>query len=371
MLSGATCLAQVPPSPAACRLDPEGAAAATRTIEFALKAYAELGTPLPIDAVVANPKSAQLAVKTLGVYVLFDASVGSISKDGCVRTAPPLVKGEPLDELSVRGGCVAAPGKLEIRCSSSAVQLFGKQGDRPGLANPALLYLLAHELWHIMQQRPGEYAGRVEYIELKKPREEKLQILQSTCEPGITKSEEDADRNALRVLERLMPFPPYREPLFSAHGSMLWGVDQLNLAANRWRKEALEREFISQPEPHKSFVPTEFPTPLARVKGNAKSFVCDVLTKRSGVVVHPSRAVTHPPLEVRMQRVAEALRARSAGLPKAGANEEYRTVAVLQEQLSDIFTFMYRETGVYLEAVQSAICTRVNSDLPAEGCSAK
>lgn len=371
MLSGATCLAQVPPSPAACRLDAEGAAAATRTIELALKAYAELGTPLPIDAVVANPKSAQLAVKTLGVYVLFDASVGSISKDGCVRTAPPLVKGEPLDELSVRGGCVAAPGKLEVRCSSSAVQLFGKQGERPGLANPALLYLLAHELWHIMQQRPGEYAGRVEYIELKKPREEKLRILQSTCEPGITKSEENADRNALRVLERLMPFPPYREPLFSPHGSMLWGVDQLNLAANRWRKEALEREFISQPEPHKSFVPTEFPTPLATVKRNAKSFVCDVLTKRSGVVVHPSRAVTHPPLEVRMQRVAAALRARSAGLPKAGANEEYRTVAVLQEQLSDILTFMYRETGVYLEAVQSAICTRVNSDLPAEGCGAK
>jgi hypothetical protein len=69
-----------------------------------------------------------------------------------------------------------------------------------------------------------------------------------------------------------------------------------------------------------------------------------------------------------MQRVAEALRPLAAGLPKSDAKQEYRPVAVLQEQLSDIFTFMYRETGVYLEALQSNICSRVNSDNPTEGC---
>lgn len=72
-----------------------------------------------------------------------------------------------------------------------------------------------------------------------------------------------------------------------------------------------------------------------------------------------------------MQRVAEALRPFAAGLPRTGGKEEYKPVAVLQEQLSDIFTFMYRETGVYMEAVQGEICTRVNSDRPADGCSAK
>ncbi|WP_139826132.1 hypothetical protein [Derxia lacustris] len=371
MLGGGACLAQSPPSPPTCRLDAEGAAAAAKTIGLALKAYAELGTPLPINDVVANPESAQLAPKTLGVYVLSDASTSSTTKERCIRSSPALVKGEELDAISVREGCVAASDRLEVRCSSNTVQLFGKQGNRPGLANPALLYLLAHELWHIKQRRPGEYAGRVELIDMRKSREEKLQTLQASCEPGLTRAEEDADRNAVRVLERLLPALPYREALFSPQGSVLWGADQLNIAANTWRKEALEREFISQPKPHKSFVPTEFPTLPETVKRNANSFVCDVLTKRTGVVAYPGRSSTHPPLEMRMQRVAEALRFLAAGLPKASAKEEYKPVAVLQEQLSDIFTFMYRETGVYLEAVQSAICTKVNGDHPAEGCGAR
>lgn len=368
LMAASTTYAQVPP---ACRLDAQGAAAAGKTIRLALNAYAELGTPLLIDDVQVNPSSPQLPPRTLGVYVLSDASASAVGKDGCLGNKPALVEGEELDPVSVRGGCVAVSDKLEVRCSSSAVQFFGKQGDRPGLANPALLYLLSHELWHIKQRRPGEYAGRVELINLKQPHDVKLQALRASCEPGLTKAEEDADRNAVRVLAQLLPNPPYREPTFSAQGSVLWGADQLNLAANTWRKTALEREFISQPKPHKSFIPTKFPTPSAEVTQNAKAFVCDVLTKQSGVTAYSGRAATHPALEIRMQRVAEALRPLASNLPKAGAKEEYRPIAILQEQLSDIFTFMYRETGVYLEAVQSAICTKVNSDIPAEGCAAK
>ena len=65
-----------------------------------------------------------------------------------------------------------------------------------------------------------------------------------------------------------------------------------------------------------------------------------------------------------MQRVAESLRLLAQDVPKTGAPQPYQPVAVLQEQLSDIFTFMYRENGAYLNAVQNAICTRVNSDNP-------
>lgn len=360
-----------PMAPPACRLDAEGAAAAAKTISAALKAYAALGSALPIDEVIINPGPRQVPAKALGVYVVSDASASSTGRDGCVRSTPALVKGQELDGFSVRGGCVASADMLEVRCSSSAVQSFGKQGDRPGLANPALLYLLAHELWHIKQRRPGEYAGRVELIDLKMPRKEKLQTLQASCEPGMTKNEEDADRNAIRVLAHLLPEPPYRESLFSAQGSVLWGADQLNLAANSWRKDVLEREFISQPKPHGSFVPTEYPMPEDRVHRNAKTFVCEVLTKRTGFVAYPGRATTHPPLELRMQRVAEALRPLASGLPKTGAAEEYKPVAALQEKLSDVFTFIYRETGVYLEAVQGEICTRVNSDRPTDGCGGK
>ncbi|WP_312432939.1 hypothetical protein [Achromobacter sp.] len=361
----ASASAQVPPS---CRLDDEGGKAAASTIRLAMKAYAAIGKPLPFDDVVSNPKAAPPGSDALALYVVADASASSTGKDGCIFRKPALVKGEELDVASVRGGCVAAAGRMEIRCSSEAVQMFGQQGGRPGRTNPALLYVLAHELGHILQRRPGEYAGRVEPIDLKQAQQAKLAVLRDSCDPGLLKAEEDADRLAVQVLVKLLPDSPYREPVFSARGSVLWGADQLNLAANNWRKTSLEREFISQPKPHRSFVPIEFPTPAPAVQSNAKRFVCDVLTKKTGVVYYPGRATTHPALELRMQRVAEALRPLAASLPKADTQLEYKSVAVLQEQLSDVFTFMYQENGRYLEAVQSAICTKINSDRPTEGC---
>jgi len=361
-------LAQVPP---ACRLDSAGADAAASTIRLALKAYSELGTPMPFDQVVANPVAPASSDKTLALYVIKDASTSTVGNDKCIAHTPALVKGEELDSVSVRGGCIASASKLEVQCSSQAVQMFGRQGERPGLSNPALLYVLAHEMWHIKQKRPGEYSGRVQRIDLKQSQATKLQALRDSCDPGETAAEEDADANAVRVLAKLLPEPPYREPLFSPQGSVLWGADQINLAANAWRQTALEREFISQPKPHKSFVATELPASASLVNANAKAFVCEVLTRQGGSVAYPGRGVKHPPLEVRMQRVAETLRPVAAQLPKAGAKQEYHAIAVAQEQLSDIFTFMYRENGKYLDALQSSICTRVNSDKPMAGCAAK
>ena len=357
------------PAPPKCRLVNEGADTVQVALRLALDAYAAIGHALPIDEVSVNRTSDPGSKSPLTVYLLADASIGSVNKSGCVNGSPSLVKGEELDALSVRGGCIAVSGEAaEIRCSSQAIQVFGLVGNRPEKKNPALLYVLAHELAHIQQRRAGEYAGRVEPIHLKAPQASKLAILQESCEPGLTQTEEDADRFAVEVVARLLTVPPYREPMFSPFGSVLWGADQINLAANTWRTIALEREFMSQPKPHASFVPTEFPTPQVTVEQNAKRFVCDVLTRHNGTVQYPGNATSHPPLEERMQRVAESLRLLAQDLPKTGAQQSYQPAAVLQEQLSDIFTFMYRENGVYLSAVQSAICTRVNSDNPVSDC---
>jgi hypothetical protein len=351
-----------------CRLDHQGAQGAAQITRLAIQGYERLGHKLPFRQVVANPKNQASSPEALIIYVIKDGSVDTVGDDGCLAGRMALTAGDELDPISVRGGCIAAAGRMEIRCSSQAVQLFGKQGSRSKFANPALLYVLAHEIGHIMQRRPGEYAGRVETIDLAQPQSAKLEILQDSCEPGLTAAEEEADRLAVQVLAALVPEPPYRERVFSEKGSMLWAVDQLNMAANQWRKATLEREFISQPTPHKSFVPTTFPTPVATIDDNAKTFVCDVLTGTTGVVNYPGKANTHPVLEVRMQRVAEALRLLAADLPGIRTDQEYQSISVLQEQLSDILTFMYRETGVYLEAVQGAICTRVNSDDPLDEC---
>lgn len=358
--------AQEAPVPG-CRLDPTNAKVVQETLALALAAFESMGKPLPYDAVAVNPSSSPTAVHTLAVYVVKDATVSTVNASGCITKTAATVKGEELDRRSIRGGCLAAGKAGVIRCSADAVTIFGHTPDGRKL-NPALLYVLSHELGHLAQGRPGDYAGRLQTIDLASPLPQKLQKLQGACEPGMMQAEEDADRQALEVLKRLVPKAPFREPLFSQRGSALWSVDQLNLAANAWSEAALAREFESRPQPHKAFVPTEFPTPSSKVQANAKAFVCEVLTKKTGRVSYPGRSGTHPALEVRIQRVAEGLRQVAAGLSATDGSRDYQPVAKLQPQLSEIFNLMYRETGVYMQAVQGSICTRVNSDKPEARC---
>ena len=360
-------LAAATTPPPACRLDSASAIRVGEVLTAAANAYASLGQPLLYDKVETNPAQPSARPMTVNVYVVTDAAKGQTSPQGC--STGPVRRGDELDALSVRGGCVVvASDRMEIRCSSESVRQFSDVGGRTGRANPALLYVLAHEVGHLYQRRLGEYSGRVETIDLKAPLATKLETLRSSCDPTSTKREEDADEMALKILARLGTAPPYREPLFSEQGSVLWAADQLNLAANTWQQAAIEREFMSQPKPHPSFVPTEFPTPAATVEKNARKFVCEVLTKSTGAANYPGRSLTHPSLEQRMRRVAEALKPVAAGLPKTGAKQVYAPISILQEQLSPIFSVIYRETGVYMEGLQSAICRRVNSEVPAAGC---
>ena len=121
---------------------------------------------------------------------------------------------------------------------------------------------------------------------------------------------------------------------------------------------------MSQPEVHKTFGPTEFPTPTATVKSNARRFVCDVLTKTSGSIYHPLKSLTHPPVEQRLRLIAEALQPLAKELPDNSAQRQFEPIARSQTNLSPIFTHMYRETGAYMEAVQGSICTQVNAPTP-------
>ena len=351
----------------ACRLDGALADTVATTLKSASQAYVALGKPLLFDRVVVNPIRAVDDPRALRVYVVTDASKDGVDSRGCAKA--PVRKDEPLDDLSVRGGClVAAVDRMEIRCSAEAIRIFGDLRQRPGRAHPALLYVLAHELGHLYQKRVGEYVGRVDRIDLRADAPTQLQALRDSCDPALTRREEEADALSVQVLARLLPAPPYREPALSEQGSVYWGMDQLYLAAIAWQRASLEREFISRPRVHPSCVPTEFPVPEWTVEQNAKRFVCEVMLGRQGVVLYPSKSTTHPPIEQRMRKVAEALRLLAATLPTAGSKQEFRSVAILQEQLGPVFAHIYRETGVYLEAVRSGVCTRVNGNAPTAGC---
>lgn len=352
--------AQVIPT---CRLESTAAPLVAETIKRAAQAYRELGKALPFDTVVINPKSATDAPRALTAYIVSDASLGGTNANGCA--IQPMNKEEPLDELSIRGGClIVAAKKMELRCSLSAVSLFGDVGNKPDRANPALLYVLAHELGHLYQRHAGEYEGRAAQIDMAQSREAKLQTIQTSCDPASTIREEEADALAVNVMKHLLPKPPYREPLFSARGSLLWNVDQLVLAANGWQRLSLEQEFISRPAVHKAFMPTEFPTPEAIIKANARKFVCDTLNGSKGTVYHPLQSATHPSLDQRMGRVAESMQSISASLSNDTSKTQFESVAQLQNDLSPIFSHIYRETAVYMEAVKADICTMVNAVTP-------
>ena len=93
-----------------------------------------------------------------------------------------------------------------------------------------------------------------------------------------------------------------------------------------------------------------------------------MLKKRQGAVLYPGKSVTHPPLEERLRRIAEALEPVATRLPATGAQRDFEPIARLQQDVSPILTHMYRETGVYLEAVQASICTIVNAPAPEASC---
>jgi hypothetical protein len=51
-----------------------------------------------------------------------------------------------------------------------------------------------------------------------------------------------------------------------------------------------------------------------------------------------------------------------------GGSKDFKALAELQEGVSPILAHIYRENGVYLEAVQKKICSMVNLPDPQKNC---
>lgn len=251
VLAGTEAANAVPKFPA-CRLDGSKNAIIEATLKRAIATYAAMGKPLPINAVAINPASPSTDPKTLDVYVVLDAPKDATDAGGCASRAPG--ETDPVDALSVLGGCViTAVDHAEMRCSSSAVQVFAKAGRSQERESIALLYVLSHELAHLFQNRLGEYAGRVERIDLSAAPSVKLDSLREACDPISVKVEEEADAMSFDVLVKLVVGSPYREPILSERGSVYSNIDQLALASDGWQRLNARRE--SRPGQHPPWSP--------------------------------------------------------------------------------------------------------------------
>ncbi len=308
----------------------------------------------------------------VGIEVVKDATQDEVDPKGCHKSEPPEVRQGSMDQISVRGGCYVSGEVLHlIRCSSAAVEAFraGTSEVRPD--SPALLYVLAHELAHLHQNRRGEFSGRIETIDLHKPKAVRLQQLEQSCAPGLITKEEEADDIALRILKRLLPAPPYRETVFSAKGSMYWNIDRIRLAANEWNRVNLARLNQETVPVHDTFNPNKpisLPATPKLVKSASRRFLCDVLKPTKGSIRYPVRQSTHPSAEARLRKIADVLSASASGLSDSDGSQTFHSIAQLQEGVSPIFAFLDREFGAYAANVHGEICSAVNGGLVEQMC---
>lgn len=351
----------------ACRYDNNHSALIEKTTARLVASYRDIGKDLSIERITVNPESGSSDPKTLRFLIVTDAAAKGVNAAGC--STRPMRKDDTLDALSIPGGCRATSATPpEIRCSAGAIRLFAENKVQDGPENPALPYVIAHELGHVFQQRLGDYSGRVEVLNLSDSSEEKIAQLRKRCSPTHTDREQEADSFSLSVLKRILAKAPYREPVFNEQGSLYWNIDLLSLAADRWHASVAEREYMSTAPVHEVFEPEEFPMPADATKALAKNFVCQVLREKSGRFSVPTISATHPPPEQRLRHIAEVLKPIAQALPRTGGHKDFVPVARAQEGVSPIFTFMYRETGIYVEALNNEICSLVNAPNPTSSC---
>jgi hypothetical protein len=351
----------------ACRLNHDYDGVVKMTVQHALAAYKIAGKDIALDRVAVNPANAPSDPRVLSVYVVTNAAEDGIDAKRCATRK--FKKGDTLDKLSVTGACfVDSIDRRSILCSSDAVKLFAFAGDNADRASPALLYVLSHEIGHIYQKKPAKYSGQIIKIELASDPVKKLDQLRSRCTPTDTALEEEADEYSLMVLRTSLANAPYRENVFSEQGSLFWNIDLLALAADKWALASIEQEFMGKAKMHKSFEPTEFPTPSVKIKRAAKTLVCEVVRNKSGMIFVPQVSTSHPSAEQRLRRIAEVLKPVARALPKTGGSQEFKPVVRLQLDLGPIFTQIYRETGVYMESLEAEVCTLVNAPEPQKAC---
>lgn len=354
-----------------CRFDVSLNEPVRVTLSHGMEVFKVEKLTLPFDQVAVNSET-PVPPGWLHVEIVKDAAKGQVDQTGCQRNGKDS-KGEgPLDQFSVQGGCYVSGGQPNLlRCSAGAVHSFmtGSSATRPG--SPALLYVLAHELAHFHQNRRGEFSGKIETVDLHKPKALKLQQLERNCAPALITKEEEADNLALTVLRKRLPDAPYKEPLFSAKGSMYWNIDRIRLAASECDKLNGLRLELSDVKVHRTFDPNRnitLPASITLVKSASRRFVCDVLKSSKGIIRYPARQSTHPSPVARLRKIADILGGSAAEMSEAGSAEAYQPIANLQAGVSPIFAFFDREFGIYIEEVYSEVCSVVNGGVKEAMC---
>jgi hypothetical protein len=328
------------------------------TVQSSLDAFAKNKINLPFDSVIINPtqpiQDNQLVVEL-------------ISNNG-----PQCQSQVPLGVCSV-----SKRESNKIKCDAQALTIFSPL-TRP---NPSLLYLFAHEIGHIHQRQSGTFTPQLSSINLGDSVPNRIKTIKNGCDRLLyrsqVKQENEADDLALLVLKSLLLSAPYSEPTFSERGALYWNLDLIRMVAEKLKNVSFQSHENSEMNIHPVFDPNTVPRLSTEpdnqyIEWSSHRFLCDVTTQEIGNITYPLRQSTHPSAESRMKKIADRLSEHAETLPGIADYPDRQStlsaIAMLQEKVSPIFSFMDQRFGEYFSQVHAAVCTNVNKGIDRINC---
>ena len=290
-----------------CRLDNRLAHVVKQAIHHSIDAYKIEGLNIPFALLPINPRSEYDGYR---VELVLDARNEEVDAFGCIEESIGSTTIADKDRISVDGVCKIPFGKQTLlRCSVEALTIVQGQSDSD--PSPALLYVMAHEIAHFLEQDFGAFTSQNNVINLSQPNVDKFRAVEKGCvHKNEVSREREADRKAINVLSHWLSQSPYRNSILSERAAILQNLNILRLGADQIAKWAQENNPLdAKPTPFIFDANAEITLPAnqQRIIWARNRFVCDLRTATKGTYAYPLLRRSHPSAEVRMQRVAERM----------------------------------------------------------------
>lgn len=257
----------------------------------------------------------------------------------------------------VSAGCVAKrPGN--VQCAAGAIAAL-TEGDET--ANPALLFVLAHEVGHLAQSDDDTaFSGQPPYVDGTAKTETKLEGIRRACQSfkdGIAR-ERDADDRAMSVLEHLL-----NDPSNDFGGKAMSGPD----LSNRVRLAAMRLEvWLGEPNGRHDRtlvdrVDTQhLPSSPGEARKLADASLCYVLGAKSGRIAIPVFRGDHPDPADRLSRVSAALMSTNPRGALAASHPGFGVIEDLTKALGAVLAESDVQYAQLRDWYGTGLCTATN-----------
>ncbi len=323
----------------------------------------EGGGAVPFQSIAINDGGVDTGM--LHVELVRDAARDAVDAEGCPRGEPASADSGERDERSVDALCQALPvaGVGIIRCSAEGLAALTAEDRRRQRSSPALIYVLAHELSHLVHGDGRSFLPAAQVVDLAVPASAKWNVVTLGCDPRSKRTaatlayERRADEDAMKVLEDLVLAdaagdPPQDAAVSIASASMsVWiAAESVQRWARRWEHGAmLPRAIVEAP-----LAPDD-----AYVRWSVDRVLCDILTETHGYVIVPTFNGTHPSEPERLALISTGFaRVAPRFHPVAGALPDH--VQEMTARLGGINAVVDQQQRAYYEAFGTTLCSRTD-----------